>query len=190
GTWSHPPKEWEFEEDYKKLEEIRKLLRTFCKDKGILPRDWHKILEDFLFYNRVLLTLEPNAKNLCFVSDGVTGLDSLGHKVDEDDLEIYPVTLHISPYASERDILDYIHAVYKPEIERVQNTYKRKDVGIGKYKKSNYAVSKRNAVIFNNRYSPSKKISRTIKEEFPEAPLKLSSINKTISREQKRRQQL
>jgi hypothetical protein len=189
GSWSHPPNEWTHKEDPTVLERIRQTFRTFCRERGLLPRDWHRTFENYLFYNRHFITTEPNAKNLCFVSDGVTSRDSLGHVVDEIDREIYPVTLHISAYASERDILDYILAVYNPEIKRVQKEYRKPDVGIGKYKKRNVAVLKRNIVMYENRTDSNEKIAGLVKEKFPEKPLRPSSIGKTVARERKRRQQ-
>jgi hypothetical protein len=195
GKWTHPPKTWEWKDarHYHLLfskNPIKNTLRDFCKAHGILPRDWSDIFEGYIFYNRFLPTREPNAKNLCFVSDSITGRDSLGHQVDADDREIYPVTLHISPYASKRDVLDYIEAVFDPEIERLQKIYKKEHVTIGKHKMRSTAVRERNTLMNQHRVDSNKQISRIVKEQFPDKPLLPSSITKTIARERKRRQQV
>jgi len=190
SSWSHPPKTWEHEEDPKVIGRIRKELDVLCREYVILPRDWERTLECYLFYNRIMLSAEPNAKNLCFVSDGVTGKDSLGHVVDEIDREIYPITLHISAYAGIHDILDYVNKLYNPEIMRLQKQYRRAEIKIDKLHRRDKAVRERNAAMYEIRNDSNKKIANIVDKQFPKRPLRLSSIPKTIARERKRRQEL
>ena len=190
GSWSsHPPKKWAHAEDNSILD-IRRDIQALCREYGLLPRDWDRTLENYLFYNRLMPTLEPNAKNLCFISDGVTGKDSLGHVVDDIDREIYPITLHISAYAGIKDILDYVNKVYNPEIMRLQEPHRKSEIKIKKFRKRNKVVRERGIVMNANPHDSNKKMAKLINEKFPERPLRLSSIGKTSARERKRRQEL
>ena len=111
GPWTHPPKEWVHYKDEKVLNEIRKKLQEFCLQRHLLPRDWISVFEAFLFYNKLQIPLEPNSYNLCFVSDLKSKVDSIGRQTTEEDISVYPITIHISPYASKRNILDYVGQV-------------------------------------------------------------------------------
>lgn len=187
--WTHPYHFWKQggPEERKELARIRSLLRDLCKSYSLLPRDWLDVFESYLFYNRTLLTLEPGARNLCVVSDALTKRDGKGGEITDDYAHAFPVLLHISPYASKRDILDYIRKVYSPEIERVQKEHKNSDSILGKQRKRSPAVVKRNAMMYRKRLEPDKAIFSEIQDRKDAPQLKRKSVNKTLQREKKRR---
>jgi hypothetical protein len=189
--WTHPIETWEFSgkhpEQRALMSEIRVITKNLCREYSLLPRDWAGVFEDYLFYNRLFLNLEPSARNLCFVADATTNRDGVGHEIDDDDRRAFPVVLHINPYASERDVIDYVKKVFKPEIESVQNAHKKADVKIGKFRKRKESVRKRNALLYKNRHSSNKQAAKLAREQHPDAPIKASSVGKTIEREKKRR---
>jgi hypothetical protein len=186
GPWSHPPKEWKYY-GHREFEEIRKILSGFLITRELLPKDWLYTFESYLLYNRPFADKEPGKRNLCFVSDGIKNVDGVGGIVEEDAKKIYPVLLHISPYASKRDILDYVELVYKPEIERMQEQYKNPEIDIGKYRTRKVSIQKRNSLILKNKAKSNKRIGALAREQSPQKPLKNSSIGKTLSREKRRR---
>lgn len=190
GSWTHPPENWKHGIENggrAALNEIRVHLKTMCREYSLLPRDWVDIIEGYLFYNKLLLDIVPSARNLCFVADATTDKDGLGRDVDDEIKQTFPAALYISPYASERDVIDYIKKVFKPEVERIQIAHRKPDVSIGKTRMRKAAVRKRNESMHKIRTSSDKKIVRMVREDHPDALLKPSSINKTLSREKKRR---
>ena len=191
GEWTHPPLEWKAQKDRDRWPARSRVLRdldSLCMGYALLPRDWTGPMENYLFYNRVLFFPQPHMRNLCFMSDAVTGADLLGHKIDDADRQAYPLLIHVSPYASERDILDFIRKTFNPEMARVLTQYKKGDVKIGKYRKRNKTVRERNQLLKEKGGRSDKELAKIAREKFPKRPLKVSSISKTLARENKRRQ--
>lgn len=190
-SWTHPPKEWPHYENKRVIMgQIQEKIKIFCKKYHLFPGDWVYSFECYLFYNKLLISYEPNSHNLCYVSDLVEQKDSLGHLVTKDEYEAFPIALQISPYASERDILDYLKKVYRSEILPIQNKYRQVDAGIGKYKTKKGSIQKRNQFIFQNRYLPRKRLMRLVADKFPGTTLDYSEIGKIISLEIKRRKKV
>jgi hypothetical protein len=190
GSWRHPLEAWKHshtDDGRKILNDIRTQLAVICREHHLLPRDWTDIIESYLFYNKLLLDIAPGARNLCFVADATTGKDGLGRDVDDEIKQTFPAALYISPYASERDVIDYVKKVFMPEIKRIQDAHRKPGVSIGKTRKRKSIVRKRNESMHQNRSSSDKKIAQIVRENHSDAPLKPGSINKTLSREKKRR---
>lgn len=188
GPRLHPPKEWSGDRII--LNEIRKEMRKLAADYFFLPRDWSGVFESFLFYNKIQLALEPNAYNLSFVSDLKTKVDTRGRETTQEEIDVFPIALHISPYASKRSILDYVQKFYKTEIAVLQDKYKDANVEIGKYKTKQEVLRKRNALIYNNRHIPRKTLIKMVNSQFPQARVDQGSIGKIISLEIKRRKKV
>jgi len=191
-AWTHPPKEWAlYESDYFKRSHsmvmIRKDIKNLCPD-GFPEKDFVPILEDYLFYNHLLLSPKPNSHNLVYVTDLKTKLDSLGRKLTDNDIATYPAAILISPYAGERDILDFVKKLYKTEIEPIQKKYKNPDSLIGKLKKRNKIKKTRNQFIYENRYLPYKKLAHLVNKNFSGHQVDEGSVGKIISLEKKRRE--
>ncbi|MEI6479608.1 MAG: hypothetical protein WCO21_02130 [bacterium] len=101
-------------------------------------------------------------------------------------LEEHPIAITISPYASLRDILDFLKRTYKTHIEPLQNEYKNAEIKLGKMRKRNASVHARNQFIYENKHLASKKLMALINDEFGEL-LDYTYINKIISDEEKKR---
>jgi len=188
---THPPKEWVlYESDFSKrlysMMTVQKDLEKICPD-GFPKKDFVPIFEDYLFYNHLFLSQEPNSHNLIYVTDLKTRSDSLGHRLTNNDIITYPVAILISPYAGERDILDFVKKLYKIEIEPIQKKYKKPDSLIGKLRKRNKTKRVRNQFIYENRHNPYKAISELVGKNFPEHDVDEGSVGKIISLETKRR---
>lgn len=192
--WIHPPKQWLHAKNRSALNKIRKNLRKTCLHYSLLPRDWMDILESYLFYNKLFISLEPDEKNLCFVSDALTKMDSLGRTITKDESTIYPIILHISPYASKRDVLNYIEDIYKTEISPLQKKHQKTDISIGKHRKKNKLIQERNKFIYENRHLSRKKITGLItasrKFKSVSDPIDPGSVGKIISLEKKQRKEV
>ncbi len=185
GSWPDPPLDWSYYGDPKIHEEIRQKLHKLCVENFLPPRDWLEVLRMVLFYNEILYTLRPNSYNLCFVSDGK--YDAHGRETAAEDMESFPVALHISPYASKRSILKYVEDFYKTEIAPLQEKRKDPKSEMRKHKSKKLAVEKRNNLIYQNQRMPRKKLIAMVSSQFPEIRVDQGEIGKIISLENKRR---
>lgn len=188
GPWTHPPEEWG--RDRVEIHKIRIKLRQLCADHFLLPRDWYDVFEFFLFYNKIQIALEPNAYNLCFVSDLKTKVDTRGQETTQEDINAFPITLHISPYASKRSILDYIDKFYKTEIAVLQAKHKSPLAEIGKHRTKKELIRKRNNFAYLNRNIPRKQLVSSLNQLFPNASVDEGSVGKIISLERKKRKEV
>lgn len=122
-------------------------------------------------------------ENLCMVDS----FEFQTYGADPDDINFnFPVLIRISPYATSRDILDFVNKNYK-YIEIIQKNYQKSDVKIGKIRQSKKA--KRNDFIFNNRKLKLCQIADLVTQKFNE-DLDHGLISKIISLENKRRKEL
>lgn len=184
NSWTHPPENWKYYGGIEQ-EQIRIKIREFCKEQQLPVKDWRSIFEDYVFYNKLFLFQDPNSHNICYVTDIKTKRDSLGKEISDDIINAYPVALLISPYASERDILDFVKKLYKTEIEPTQKKH-RKETALGKSRSKNLQKQARNEFIYEHRLLPLKQIASLVHKEFKEL-LDQGSIGKIISLEIKRR---
>ena len=189
GEWTHPPREWKYSKNRKRLGEIRQKLHALSLEYSLLPADWASLFESHLFYNHIFFSTPTNASNLCFIADAITDARVAGQNITSEDRQAYPLVIHISPHASERDILDFIKQTYIPGMKRVQDLY-QKDVNIGGVRKRSKTVRERDNLLLKNRTSSNKKLVEKVKEQFPTAPLKKSSVGTTLKRAAKRRKEV
>ena len=107
---------------------------------------------------------------------------------DRGDDEIYPIGIRISPYASKRDIVDFINTIF-PLIKGMQESYKKAGIKIGKVKKKKKSIQERNVFIYENRKLSINETKRLVEEKFGES-LDYEYIGKIRSYEAKRRKKL
>ncbi len=187
---THPPSEWEYSNPFgvkmKELGSIRKKLINLFVDYSLLPQDWVSVFEQYLFYNKLYLPVSPNSHDLCFVSDSLTKKDSTGKDISKAEISTYPVTLHISPDASKRDILDYVKKIFKTEIEPMQNTYKKKNSSAINSRKRNPVIQQRKEFIYQNQDWSLKDIQKGLEKETGEI-IDIGLVGKIKSLENKKR---
>lgn len=161
------PEEWIYEQNALKIKEMRDELRTFCRKYHLSSRDWAPVFENYVFYNKISIAISHNAYNLCYVVDILKKKNSQGIELSEDDINAYPIGLLISPYASERDIIDYISKIYTTEIKPLQNKHKASGISfvIGKSKTKDRNIQKRKDFIYKNKDLHLREISKLIGDE-------------------------
>lgn len=104
----------------------------------------------------------------------------------------FPIAIRISPYASERDILDFVKRNFH-EISDYQNNYKlnKGHIAIGKSKRKNPKIKERNDLIFNNQHLPRREIMKLLITKFgKDSIIDQGYIGKIISVENKKRKEL
>lgn len=185
-SWTTPPDEWTYEMWDTEHKEIQSAIRGFCREQQIPSKDWEFTIEQYLFFNQMFISPEPNSHNMCYITDMSTKQDSVGQELNDDLITAYPVGLLISPYASQRDILAYVKSIYRAEIAPLQKKYKTEGSLIGKSRSKMAMTRKRNELIWQNRERPLKEIMEIVKKEF-RTDIDVGSIGKILSLERKNR---
>lgn len=173
-----------------KIKEFTEEIDKLCKKYHLHSSEWGQIIETYLIYNKIEQRYF-NSHNLCLLRDLVAkklGLGIIGN-LEEDDDFIYPIAIRISPYASQRDILDYIKKMYKLEIEPRQKRYRDKNNKIGKIRSKNQSVQDINQYTYENRSLPRIKIKDLVNAKF-KTDFGYEYIGKIISNEKKRRKEV
>lgn len=101
-------------------------------------------------------------------------------------VQTYPVAILITPYASEREIIDYIKRAYRPSIQAIQELYQNPKVKIGKVRQRNQEVKKRNQFIYRNRALGAKELVSLVASKYGRTHDR-TYINSIISKEKRRR---
>ncbi len=128
---------------------------------------------------------EPACTDICITSDNIND-----HDLSENERRHYPVSIRISPYASKRDILDYINRFYK-YISQTQENYKDESVKIGRLKTRKDAIKKRNSFIYEHKHLPTKEIMQLVGKEFGlNSIIDCAYIGKIIALENKKRKEV
>lgn len=196
------PKQWSKKHDEKDFNLLWIRIEQLCDELGLYDEEWKIIINNYLFYNKL-----PNPDcfdfelfDLCKITDEIQTSKELEaftkikkHKdylitlllAIERGYKHFPITVGISPYASERDIIDFIKKNYD-KIKSIQDKYKNKDIWIGKIRNKKPKIIERNKFIYKHKNLPLKKIMKLVRERFGEV-LDYGHIGKIISLERQRR---
>jgi len=190
----YPPEDWVYRSSKERVRFNREL-EKLCERNNLHYMDSSLLLEPYIFYNELDLkdvVYERGVFNLFHVSDlAEEAKEPFGKSFRDSDNLAYPVAVRISPYASLRDILDFVKKVYKRSILPMQEQYRIKGVRIGKSKKRKSSIKERNDFIYQNRHLPRKEIMRLIGDKFGEnSVIDYAYIGKIISLEKMRRKEV
>jgi len=194
------PNEWELK--YMSLkDDLEKRIESLCVQHSLFFIEFREIILLDLFYNKIIIPPDLNSYNLCSVRD-LTEEKMKGHITENDvytnlnfetsDDIFFPIAIKLSPYASKRNILNYIESIYMTEIKPLQDKYKNinikegKNIKIGKIRSRNQIKQTRNNFIYQNKHLPLKKIGNLVYDKFDEL-LDDGHIGKVISLERKER---
>ena len=112
---------------------------------------------------------------------------------------LFPIALHISIYATKRDIIDFVEKHYADIIQPVQLSIPSEiagNKGLKNIRSRNPIIQQRNDFIYKNRLEPYKSITKLVREKFKnvlpddKTILDQGAIGKIISVENKRRHQV
>ncbi len=189
-----------YPDDFEHAPEVGNKLVQFCDKHHLNFFVYVPILEQYVYYG----LLSPETWRT-WTDDDFSGYLSMfcvtdvprdnptaykGEKILD---TLFPVAIRISPYASQRDLLDFIknkHVWYN-KIESLQKQYRDKDEAIGKSRTKNKEVQKRNDFIYKHRNLPRREIMRLLiglhKENKRVWEIDEAAISKVISLEKKKR---
>jgi len=182
---------------YKYHKELRQdLIDKICIKYGLHQANYADVLLDFIYYNDGLHPLyEMNTCGLFRISDVIEEKkESFSDYFQQSDDISYPIAIRISPYASKRDLIDFIkNKVIWKLILFLQKKYKNKNIKIGKIKSRNKQIQERNEFIYNNRNKPLKEISKLLSEKGGNNKIydiEIGHIAKIISLEEQKRKEV
>lgn len=187
-----PPREWVFTHNTEVSGAFENEIKEFCAKYKIHFIDGIDIFENYIFYNSKDYSMDIGGFSVCIVSDIANEkVDPYAKDIQDADDASYPIAIRISPYASLRDILDFVKVSYKFPIKHLQEKYKDKAIKLGKFKKRKTVIQKRNEFIYQNRHLPRRQIARLVLEKFgSKNDIDYGYIGKIISLERKKRKEL
>jgi hypothetical protein len=163
-----PPRVWSTKVSPEQKKEFDEEIIKISKKYNIHFIDGINIFEDYLFFNNTEYAhINMHGLGMCLTDDIVLRKEEpyLQKMEEEDDFQ-YPIAIRISPYASLRDILDFVKRAYKHDISRLQKKYKKDKVRIGKIRKKNSFIEERNNFIYENKDLPRKKIMSLLYRKY------------------------
>ncbi len=207
------PADWEKEHPYRPhVLALEDDIQKLCEDFWLYDCfSWTQTIRNTVFFNIFpdLEDVELSYYDQCTVESGIMEMEAFEEiladykgkgqrKYLNEYIEtckklykIRPVSIHISPYASQREIIDFVKKNFA-DIEEYQNKYRNPNIKIGKFKTRNPTVKERDEFILNlhNQGKTGKEIARLVKEKFGGDLLGYEYIPKIIFREKQKRQKL
>lgn len=186
----YPPEQWahrhtDIERNYR--DEVHEM----CKEYKLHFLYWSDCINSIVFYNELEQILGDGEYDICMFADLQNEHDEPFSKdIQDEDNALFPIAIRISPFASQRDIVDFV-VKNSAKITHWQKMYieKMKATKIGKVKKKKPLVQERNEFIYQNRHLPRAEIMSKTMEKFSESP-DAGYIGKIISLEKKRRKEV
>lgn len=178
--WAHPT--GEIDDGF--WVEFFAILQKLC-NKFKIPTNDIGIMYEYVLYNKIIIADE--IFGLCMIQD-FCDIGKIKY-TDKRHNDSFPILIRISPYASQRDILNHIKAVYSKEIAPMQEKYKDSAIMLGKIRTKNEKVQKRNSFIIKNKKLSIKEIRTLLRVNGYEA-LDDGLIGKIISEYEKKRKQV
>lgn len=159
---------------------------------------WYEVIKDYVLLDELLIhdyiaeielvdvprefiiDEEPDDSEVW--KDGV----KMQRQFEKDRAEMLPIAIQFTPYATQRDLIDYIKLAYKTDIEPLQKKYRRDDVLIGRKRRRDGRILERNRFIYENRHLPAKELMTLVAEKFGKV-LDYTYIRTIIDIEDKKR---
>lgn len=166
------------------ISEVEKL----CHQYDLFPPDWATTFDSYIFYSK-LVKPDLSSGELCTIWDFVEDPESSwSSKSLKDFNSFYPLGIRISPYASQRDILDYVKKHHK-WIRIFQDKYKDENNKITSVRPVRFNKDKRNNYIYKYRHLSRKQIAEKLNTHM-DISMDEGHIGKIISTETKRRKKV
>lgn len=142
---------------------------------------------NYMWEDKLSMFIESNIRDggswgtICEVHDVIELTeDPLSDRNNELDNNAFPISLRISPYATQRDLIDYIKSMYATTIKPLQTRYMDKGVSIGKFRTKKEHIKKRNEFIISNKHLPPRQIVSLVADQFGEC-LDYAHVSKIIN---------
>lgn len=150
-----------------------------------LSFDWFEFISDYILFNYIG-DVSYNTSQIILLDLGNKNNNLAEHKkMLAGAAELNPVVFMIPPFASQREISDFI-AQNSDNIKDIQKCYQTGNRRIGKKKTNNPRIKERNHFIYLNRNLPKLELMRKVNEKFG-VILDYTYLNKIIAAEAKKK---
>ncbi|MDD4804851.1 MAG: hypothetical protein PHN69_06835 [Candidatus Pacebacteria bacterium] len=165
-------------------EDVKKLSKNFGLDFL-----WSLMIENYVVYNDLDISIFTSPIDIIDINSyfetdfsGKYGEDLRRSLLEylKDTAVTHPIAILINPYASQREIIDFIKKMYKFKIKPLQEVYKNPDIKLGKIREKKECTTLRNNFIYQHKHLPRKEIMRLVTDKFGET-LDYGNIGKIIS---------
>lgn len=143
-----------------------------------------RMLRHYLFYNVPGIPTNSICSTQDYKEIGINRQADIYHNID------YPILIRVSPYASLRDILDYIKISYTVGIKPLQIKYRKEGVRLGSARKKDPKNQARDDFIYKHRGLSRKELAIKVEQNFKDSsePINEGSVGKIIAVEKGRRE--
>lgn len=193
------PPEWCFVKNKQCIKKLNIDIKKIAKKLPLKNHYLHLIIKVYLFHNFVIKNKESflSSENLCKVINERERFFEYYGADPEFYLECiknenltYPISIRLSPYASQRDILDFIKNNFFL-IKSSQDKYIKQKSKFSRIKTKDYRKQERNRFIYEHRNLPRKKIMKLVADKFGyDDVIDYGHIGKIISVEKKKRKEV
>lgn len=165
-----------------------KEIESICDKADLNPVEYAHIMTMYLMTGKTADLEEYFKENVrcCCVEDTKESLSCLDLTAEYEE-NAFPISLKISPYASQRDIITYIQDCYTDTIKPLQEKYQNQKNLTGRVRSKDVDTQKRNDFIYDHRELSLMEIVELTVKEYD---LDQAEIAKIISYETKRRQEV
>ena len=178
------PNDWVYINDNEKLKELDWDIAVICKKFGLF--NWGPVIHEYISFSEIIgLDAYVGNYEICFLEDNYYEEYEKDRK--EEVGKMFPIVLRINPYASNKEIVDFVK--YHSKIIRTfQEKYIDPKINLSKIRKRKESVQERNAFIFDlhKQGKKTKEIQSLTLAKFKDSPDE-GAIRKIISLERKKR---
>jgi hypothetical protein len=182
-------------------------LKELMKKYHLNESSWYETIEHYIYYDKYQEFSNSLHQGLIYAEDIKAETDDhnatvynelvnekeIFEKASENtflfkDNEHYPVALRISPWATKRDILDYVKNNYSSFIEKIQKRYQT-GTNIATLKTKSKFIQERNDFIWENKELPRKEIMSLLYKKYTNVEgfdIDEANISKIISLRKKK----
>jgi len=180
-------KRWR-ENNSKKEMELIERTEQLSEKYGFHPVGWGGSMGLFVDHGIIERGDMFRWQGLCVLQDIIEDkADPYSEMIQRWDNISYPLAIKVSPYASERDIIDYIKRVYKTWIKPIQKHYQNPNYKIGRSRTKQGKLRERNDFIYENRNKPHREIMKEVNTKFKSLIVDYAQVGAIIREEKKRR---
>lgn len=178
--YSYSSKEYDI--IYPIFQEIIKMLKV--------PEYADELIEEYLFYGTVSCSKSLSPSLLVIANLKERKYIPFETNFGDSDDKLYPIAIKISPYASERDIINFVQKTYRTLIKPLQKKYKVNELSLGKVRIKSEKILRRNDEVYKTRSMKVSESVKHIKNKLKDGSLDEGSIGKIRSLEAKKRRKV
>ncbi len=180
--------------DKRRINKLGQYVVSICDKYEIIYEDmWYNIVQNYILFNKLPIIdnlYKHQIFDLCYLEDSRQTELEIGGHFDHPELDSrgkrFPISIRISPYATQRDVIDYIENRFR-QINDIQRKYVHPEIKLGNVRKKQNPELDQFIFELKEAGLTQSEISKRALKKFPESNLDKGSVGKKISIEKKRR---